>query len=208
MSLKHSDIWRAIDRLAELHNTSPSGLARKAGLSPTVFNASKRATASRKRWPSTESIAHILRATGTGFDEFVALVAPAGEAARMTLPLIDMDAARRASVFDEDGRPAGKEWQEIPAPAIADPQAFALEVIGTKGEPVYRDGDRLFLSPVEKPRRSDRVAARSREGLVILGTLGRENARLIEIVPLGGGAAITLAPHEIEWLYRVVWATQ
>ena len=41
--------------LAERHGLSPSGLARKAGLSPTVFNPSKRLSRKRKRWPSTEN---------------------------------------------------------------------------------------------------------------------------------------------------------
>jgi phage repressor protein C with HTH and peptisase S24 domain len=54
--LHHADIWRAIDRLAERHGLSASGLARKAGLSATLFNPSKRINGKRKRWPSTESI--------------------------------------------------------------------------------------------------------------------------------------------------------
>ena len=40
--LRHKDIWRAIDRLAEKHGLSPSGLARRSGLDPTTFNKSKR----------------------------------------------------------------------------------------------------------------------------------------------------------------------
>ena len=42
--LKHTDIWRAIDRLAAQHGLSASGLARRAGLDPTTFNKSKRTT--------------------------------------------------------------------------------------------------------------------------------------------------------------------
>ena len=73
--LRHADIWRAIDALAAKYGMSPSGLARRAGLDPTTFNKSKRVTAEGKlRWPSTESVAKILAATGASLAEFVALV--------------------------------------------------------------------------------------------------------------------------------------
>ena len=73
--IKHEDIWKAIDRLAEEHGYSPSGLARKAGLDPTSFNKSKRFSPEDKpRWPSTESIAKILAVTGTTMCDFAALV--------------------------------------------------------------------------------------------------------------------------------------
>jgi len=42
--LKHGDVWRAIDPLAAKNGLSASGLARRAGLDPTSFNKSKRAT--------------------------------------------------------------------------------------------------------------------------------------------------------------------
>ena len=63
--LSHDSIWAAIDRLAEQHSLTPSGLARRAGLDPTSFNKFKRVGADgRMRWPSTESIAKVLEATG------------------------------------------------------------------------------------------------------------------------------------------------
>lgn len=59
--LSHASIWKAIDRLANQHDLSPSALAKRAGLDPTTFNPSKRFKADGKpRWPSTESIAKIL----------------------------------------------------------------------------------------------------------------------------------------------------
>ena len=73
--LTHAQIWSAIDRLAERASLSASGLARRAGLDPTTFNKSKRMTAEgRARWPSTESIAKALTATGTPVEAFVALM--------------------------------------------------------------------------------------------------------------------------------------
>ena len=73
--LTHAQIWTAIDRLAARAGLSASGLAKKAGLDPTTFNKSKRITPDgRARWPSTESVAKSLAATGTSVDTFVALI--------------------------------------------------------------------------------------------------------------------------------------
>src|ERR1700759_3156427 len=91
--LTHPQIWRAIDALAARNGMSPSGLAKIAGLDPTTFNKSKRGTANGKlRWPSTESLAKVLAATGASLEDFVALVSDSGgRSARMRMvPLIGM----------------------------------------------------------------------------------------------------------------------
>ena len=67
--LTHAQIWAAIDRLAARAGLSASGLAKRAGLDPTTFNKSKRVTREgRERWPSTESVAKSLAATGVSID--------------------------------------------------------------------------------------------------------------------------------------------
>ena len=67
----HAEIWQAIDRHAAAHGLTPSGLAKRARLDPTTFNKSKRVTRDGKpRWPSTETLAKILQATGTTLAEF------------------------------------------------------------------------------------------------------------------------------------------
>lgn len=209
MPLKHADIWLAIDRLAERHGLSPSGLARKAALSPTVFNPSKRESKQRKRWPSTESIARILQATGTGLDEFMRLAAPDAGTARKALPLLRMSDAARPGRFDENGHPAGDAWENIAFPALPDPHAFILEMTGKSAEPVYRDGDRIVLSPAAPPRRDDRVALRLKKGEIMPGRLNRDITNKIELIPFTpGAAAVTLVRAEIEWVYRIVWASQ
>lgn len=77
--LTHKQIWNAIDRLADRRGLTPSGLARAAGLDPTTFNRSKREGANGKlRWPSTESIAKVLEATGITMDVFVGLMDKSG----------------------------------------------------------------------------------------------------------------------------------
>ena len=81
--LTHADIWNAVDRLAARAGLSASGLAKKAGLDPTTFNKSKRITPQgRPRWPSTESVAKSLAATGVSIEAFVSLITERGGAAR------------------------------------------------------------------------------------------------------------------------------
>ncbi len=73
--LTHDEIWLAIDRLAQAHGYSPSGLAKQAGLDPTSFNKSKRISPDGKpRWPSTESISKVLRVTGATMNELIGFI--------------------------------------------------------------------------------------------------------------------------------------
>jgi phage repressor protein C with HTH and peptisase S24 domain len=75
MSFTHKQIWRGLDRLAEKHGLSASGLARRAGLDATAFNFSKRVTREgRPRWPGTETLAKVLTATGESLEDFVPLM--------------------------------------------------------------------------------------------------------------------------------------
>src|SRR5882672_11158427 len=89
--LTHKQIWRAIDSLAQKHSLSASGLAKIAGLDPTTFNKSKREAVDGKlRWPSTESIAKVLQATGATLEEFVALVASENGSPRVLRRLVPL----------------------------------------------------------------------------------------------------------------------
>src|SRR5256885_1615325 len=85
--LTHLQVWTALDRLAARAKLTPSGLAKKAGLDPTTFNKSKRITPEgRPRWPSTESVAKSLAATGTKADTFVSLIPDCGKRAISNVP--------------------------------------------------------------------------------------------------------------------------
>jgi hypothetical protein len=88
--LTHSQVWNALDRLAERAGMSASGLAKRSGLDPTTFNKSKRITADgRERWPSTESVSKALAATNSSIDTFVQLI---GDGARslQSVPLLGL----------------------------------------------------------------------------------------------------------------------
>jgi phage repressor protein C with HTH and peptisase S24 domain len=209
--LRHSEIWRAIDLLAQQHGLSASGLARRSGLDPTTFNKSKRtARDGKQRWPSTESIARVLDATGATMGEFVSLL---GEGRRNIaaprLPLLGFAQAGSAGFFDNAGYPTGGGWDEIPFPDVGDPHAYALEISGDSMEPVYRDGDIVVIGPETKPRRGDRVVLRTREGEVMAKVLRRQTAKWYELKSFNPAHADrTIPTEEVDWVARILWASQ
>jgi len=209
--LKHSDIWRAIDRLAAVHELSASGLARRAGLDPTTFNKSKRTTGEGKlRWPSTESISKVLEATGASLTEFVSLIGEGtGPGAFQRVPVIGYAQAGSAGYFTDAGYPAGSGWDELMFPDLGDPSAYALEIAGDSMEPVYRDGDTIIVSPAAQIRRNDRVVLRTRGGEVMAKQLIRETATKVELLSINRAHPDRSIPRtEIAWMARIIWASQ
>ena len=207
--LTHHQIWTALDRLAERSDLSPSGLAKKSGLDPTTFNKSKRITPDgRARWPSTESIAKALSATGASVEAFVSLISESSGAAQ-AVPLIGFAEAGAGGYFDDGGFPVGKGWDEIAFPAVTDEHAYALEISGESMQPTYRDGDVIIVSPAAPVRRGDRVVVKTRDGQVMVKELKRRTAKMIELQSLNPSHANrTLPASDVEWIARIVWASQ
>ena len=207
--LRHKDIWRGIDRLAKKHGLTASGLARKAHLDPTTFNKSKRiAPGGKARWPSTESIAKILEATGEPLAGFVGLTGDSGRPSRR-LPLLGYARAGAAGHFDDAGYPAGRGWDEVELPGIEDDGAYALKIAGDSMEPAYRAGDIIIVSPAAAIRRGDRVVVRTRDGEVMAKLLLRRSARRTELRSLNDRHPDrSLAAGEIAWIARILWVTQ
>lgn len=208
--LKHGDVWKAVDKLAAAHGLSASGLARKAGLDPTTFNKSKRVTREGKlRWPSTESISKILAATSSDLQEFVAYIENGEVSGPRNVPLIGFAQAGKDGFFDDAGYPTGGGWDEIALPGTADPHAFALEISGDSMEPVYRDGDRIVVSPEGDVRRGDRVVVKTREGEVMAKVLKRKTAQRVELSSFNPAHEDReLALSDVEWIARIIWAAQ
>ena len=209
--LKHADIWSAIDRLAAAHGMSTSGLARRSGLDPTTFNKSKRVTADGKqRWPSTESVAKILEATGASMVDFVGLIGPAdGVGVSRRVPVIGYAQAGMEGFFDDAGYPVGSGWDEVQFPNIDDPHAYALEVSGDSMEPIYREGDIIVVSPDSAVRRGDRIVLKTVDGEVMAKQLLRRTANRIEVKSLNPAHGDrTLKTEEIAWVGRIIWVSQ
>jgi phage repressor protein C with HTH and peptisase S24 domain len=209
--LKHADVWRAIDRMAAKHGMSASGLARRSGLDPTTFNKSKRITKEGKqRWPSTESVSKVLAATGDSLAEFVAQMGEDNASVlAQRVPVIGYAQAGDNGYFDDAGYPTGSGWDEVLFPQISDLHAFALEISGTSMEPIYHDGDTIVVSPAAGIRRGDRVVVKTKDGEVMAKELTRQSARKIELTSLNRDHPNrSLDIEEIDWMARIVWASQ
>ena len=208
--LTHKQLWEGIDALASRHALSPSGLAKLAGLDPTTFNKSKREAGDGKpRWPSTESISKVLRATGASLEDFVALVTHEQGRDSRLVPLIGFAQAGSRGYFDDAGFPTGAGWEEIAFPGLNDPHAYALEIISESMLPVYRDGDRIVVSPSASVRRGDRVVVRTAKGEVMVKQLRRMSARRIELQsfnPSFEDRVFELA--EVSFIHRIIWSSQ
>jgi phage repressor protein C with HTH and peptisase S24 domain len=211
--LTHGRVWTAIDALARRYGLSPSGLAKRAGLDPTSFNKSKRITGEgRPRWPTTESIAKVLEATGASFEDFTALVTsePCGRRGMaQPVPLIGLTQAGGGGFFDDGGFPVGQGWDQIRFPRVDDENAYALEVTGYSMQPLYRDGDILIVSPNSAPRKGDRVVLRTTEGEVMAKILVRRTGKTVELASFNPFHPNLVFPLErVDWMARIVWASQ
>ncbi|MDH3579321.1 MAG: helix-turn-helix transcriptional regulator [Hyphomicrobiales bacterium] len=210
--LTHAQIWAAVDALAARYGLTASGLARHAGLDPTTFNPSKRVTAhGRDRWPSTESLAKVLNATGASLHELATLTETGsnGETSARPIPLIEFAQAGTGGFFDAGGCPIGTAWEQIHFPEVDDETAYALEVAGDAMLPLYREGDIIVVSPAAGVRRGDRVVVRLSDGEVMARILARRTAKTVELGPLNPEhAALILPVDRIGWMARIVWASQ
>jgi phage repressor protein C with HTH and peptisase S24 domain len=212
--MKHDDIWRALDTLAAEYGLSASGLAKRSGLDSTTFNPSKRRMPDgRARWPSTESLAKVLHATGASLEQFTALVTgvrPATSARPpRRIPLLGFAQAGGEGYFDDAGFPVGGGWDEMSLPEIGDPNAYGLEISGDSMEPVLRDGDTVVVSPAAPIRRGDRVVARTVAGEVMAKQLSRRSAKRIELRSLNPAHRDrSFDLSEVAWVHRIIWSSQ
>ena len=215
--LSHDRVWAAIDALAERYSLSASGLARRAGLDSTAFNKSKRLSSDgRPRWPSTESLAKIIEATGASLDEFTGLVegrardaSGATTAQRSAVPLLGFAQAGAGGFFDDAGYPSGQGWDLVELPARATETSYALKVQGDSMLPLYRNGDVLIVEPGAVTRKGDRVVVKTNAGEVMAKVLDRQTTKSIVLISLNPDHPDRdIAMRDVEWVARIVWASQ
>lgn len=215
--LTHEWIWTAIDEVARRNQLSPSGLARLAGLDPTTFNRSKRFTVEgRPRWPSTESIAKVLEATGTSLDVFASL-----QRDRSLEPLaddpIEVDFAipivgrvRNARV--DDWVPSSLRERTGSEPVNLEQvrrRRYALAVADNSLEPVYSSGNTLVVSESSPARAGDRVLVKPSGMPVIPRLLVSADEALLELQQLTGERSrVQLARCDVDWIARIVLVRQ
>ena len=210
--LTHNQVWGAIDALAARYGLTASALAKKSGLDATTFNKSKRSTGEgRLRWPSTESVAKVLDATGATLDEFLNLVSikAAHERAHPRVPLIGLAQAGAGGFFDDGGFPIGGGWDEIVFPNFNDEHAYALEIAGDSMTPLYRDGDIIVVSPQAAVRRGDRVVVKTKAGEVLAKELKRRSLKAVELKSINPDHPDrSFDVKDIDWIARIMWSSQ
>ena len=208
----HKQVWAAIDTIAERYGYSASGLAKKSGLDPTSFNPSKRnGPDGRPRWPTTESLANLLEASGASIEEFTDLLSgrKGQPPRRKQIPLLGFARAGKGGYFDDSGFPAGNGWEEIDVPGVTDNAAYALEITGDSMLPVYREGDTIIVSPHATLRKGDRVVVRTADGQVMAKIMQRQTAKTLELASFNKDHDTkTLDMKDVDWVARIIWASQ
>jgi phage repressor protein C with HTH and peptisase S24 domain len=214
--LSHERVWAAIDALAARYSLSASGLAKRAGLDSTAFNKSKRTSADgRPRWPSTESLSKIIEATHATLDEFLELVEGRAPEAKnrpnrgAVVPMVGFAQAGVGGYFEDAGFQPGDGFELVDLPENAAEGTFALGVQGDSMLPLYRKGDILIVRPDTALRQGDRVVVRTRGGEVMAKILQRQTATSVELGSLNPEHAERQVPlADVEWMARILWASQ
>ncbi|NJM28966.1 MAG: helix-turn-helix transcriptional regulator [Rhizobiales bacterium] len=208
----HKQVWAAIDTVAERYGFSASGLAKKSGLDPTSFNPSKRhGPDGRPRWPTTESIARVLDASGASVEEFTDLLTGrrGQPPRRKQIPLLGLAQAGKGGFFDDSGFPAGSGWEEIDVPGVTDSNAYALEISGDSMLPIFREGDTIIVSPGATVRKGDRVVVKTTDGQVMAKIMQRQTAKTVELSSFNPEHETrTIEMKDIDWMARIIWASQ
>ena len=75
--------------------------------------------------------------------------------------------------------------------------------------PVYRDGDRIIVSPAASVRRGDRVVVKTLAGEVLAKQLSRLPAQRVDLKSLNAAYEDrSFALTEIAFIHRIIWASQ
>ena len=211
MPLSHAKLWKALDALARREGTSPSGLARRAGLDATSFNRSKRfgpGEPPRPRWPSTESLTRVLEATGISLGDFAALADDA-PLVSTSIPLLGLAQAGADGFFDDAGLPLADGWEQTHLPSVKD-SLLSLQIAGDSMTPLYREGDKVIVDrEATDVRKGDRVVVRTTGGETLAKEIAALNARDVILASINPAYPPRALPRrDILWMARILWVSQ
>jgi len=100
-------------------------------------------------------------------------------------------------------------WNKIKVPGVTDPTAYCLEITGNSMLPVYREGDIIIVSPKATVRNGDRVVVKTTDGKVLAKLLQKKTAKAVELASFNSHPkAMKLAMKDVDWMARIIWATQ
>jgi phage repressor protein C with HTH and peptisase S24 domain len=125
------------------------------------------------------------------------------------VPLVGFAQAGAGGFFDDAGFPAGEGWDLIELPGRAPEGTYALAIQGDSMLPLYRHGDVLIVDPNAPVRRGDRVVVKTTAGEVMAKVLEKQTTKAIDLLSLNPEHENrTIPATEVEWVARVIWASQ
>ena len=206
--MKYENVWDAVDKLAEKHGLSPSGLAKLAGLDATTFNKSKRIRPDgKKRWPSLDSINRLLEIFNITFEQFYALSAGTEEKENGSIPFIKLSELN-AQNFPVDFKIAAQNWSKVLFPDFKE-TLYAIEVDNEAYFPLYRFGTMLIVSENSDIRKGDRVVIYLNDGSILLREFVRRTPSKLIVTDINHPEAEeTIAIADINLINRIVWVSQ
>ena len=201
--LTHSQIWSAIDALAMRMNISVSGLAKKAGLDPTTFNKSKRSTNDgRERWPSTESLSKVLRATDSSLEDFVKIVAQVSH----ENGLLPNNGAESTSY-------GFSEAEQTPLSGYGlnglSNNVISVDTFEDYMTPFYRAGDKLLVSKTEDISEGNRVVISLKDGRrypCVIETVSKQDINVSSLNLDVEKKSFSIS--DVEWVANILWVSQ
>jgi len=206
VTMKHQQIWQAIDNVAATCGFSVSALAKHSGLDPTTFNRSKRTSHyGKERWPSTESLNKILNYLGMSMFDFVNQYLNENNASLDSnlIPLIKFSNDEFNRLVGEDGNISNYSDNKIIFHNYSK-NLYAIEITSSSMEPVYRKGDRLIVCPQSPIRRGDRVILKNNEGIFAYELIN-QSATKIECKLIGSQETKILNASDVKWIVRIFW---
>lgn len=207
--MKYNQVWYAVDKLAEMNNLSPSGLAKKAGLDSTTFNKSKRIRPDgKKRWPSMESISKILTVCNCDFQDFYKLgTSEETNITNKSTPFCTMSEIASEHKIDENGIINIDKWSKINFPEI-ESGYIAIEVDNDNFKPFYSDGDILIVNTKCEIRKTDKVIVKDKYGNINIFEFLRRTPDSVEFKSIINDEKTSIKLFNIEWIKRIIWASQ
>ena len=93
--------------------------------------------------------------------------------------------------------------------AITDQNAYVLEITGNAAAPIYCEGDNLIVSPGAKIEPGNKVVIRMKDGSIAVrryvgGTEGHVTLSKLQ----DEDVCKTVSRDEIDWMARIIWASQ
>ena len=206
--MKYENVWDAVDKLAQKHGLSPSGLAKLAGLDATTFNKSKRIRPDgKKRWPSLDSINRLLEIFNITFEQFYALSAGTEEKENGSIPFIKLSELN-AQNFPVDFKIAAQNWSKVLFPDFKE-TLYAIEVDNETYFPLYRFGTMLIVSENSDIRKGDRVVIYLNDGSILLREFVRRTPSKLIVADINHPEAEeTIAIADVNLINRIVWVSQ